>query len=75
MRFNITRNKFLGAVFFANAQSFTEMNSKKFERVIPGFGTGIRLKFNKYSRTNLALDYALGIDGSGGVFINLGEVF
>ncbi len=75
LRFNITRNKFLGAVFFANAQSFTEMNSKKFERVIPGFGTGIRLKFNKYSRTNLALDYALGIDGSGGVFINLGEVF
>jgi hypothetical protein len=75
LRFNITKNKFLGAVVFANAQSFTEINNKKFERVIPGFGTGLRFKFNKYSKTNLAIDYALGIDGNGGVFINLGEVF
>ncbi|MBS4042555.1 MAG: BamA/TamA family outer membrane protein [Chitinophagaceae bacterium] len=75
LRFNITRNQFLGAVVFANAQSFTEIGSKKFERIIPGFGTGIRLKFNKDSRTNLAIDYGFGIDGSGGIFVNLGEVF
>ncbi len=75
LRFNITKNKFLGAVIFANAQTFTEINSKKFERIIPGFGTGIRIKFNKYSRTNLAIDYGFGLDGSGGLFVNLGEVF
>ncbi len=75
LRFNITRNQFLGAVLFANAQSFTEIGSKKFERIIPGFGTGVRLKFNKHSRTNLAIDYGFGLDGSGGIFVNLGEVF
>ncbi len=75
LRFNITKNKFIGAVVFANAQSFTEIGSKKFERIIPGFGTGLRVKFNKYSRTNLAIDYGFGLDGSGGLFVNLGEVF
>ena len=74
-RFNITRNNFLGAVIFANAQSFTEISSKKFEKIIPGFGTGLRIKFNKHTRTNLAIDYGFGLDGSGGVFVNLGEVF
>lgn len=75
LRFNLSKNKLFGAVLFANAQSYSEFPSKKFEKIIPGFGTGLRLKFNKHSRTNLALDYGLGIDGSGGIFVNLGEVF
>ena len=75
LRFNITKNELLGAVIFANAQSFTEWSSKRFERIIPGFGGGLRIKFNKESNTNIAIDYGFGLDGSGGVFINLGEVF
>jgi hypothetical protein len=74
-RFNVTKNQLLGGVLFLNAQSFTEYPSKKFEKVIPGFGTGVRIKFNKHSRTNLAVDYGFGIDGSNGIFVNLGEVF
>ncbi len=74
-RFNITKNKLIGGAFFGNVQSYTEINSNKFEKVLPGYGAGIRLKFNKHSRTNLALDYAFGINGSGGIFVNLGEVF
>ncbi len=74
-RFGISRNGLLGGVVFANAQSFTEQASNNFETVAPGWGTGIRLKFNKFSRTNVALDYGFGLNGSGGLFVNIGEVF
>ncbi|WP_157433490.1 BamA/TamA family outer membrane protein [Adhaeribacter aquaticus] len=73
-RFKITRNGLLGAVTFINAQSFTEQNNQ-FSKVIPGYGAGIRLKVNKYSRTNVGIDYGVGIGGSRGFFVNLGEVF
>ena len=74
-RFGITRNGLLGGVVFANAESFTEQVSNNFETIAPGWGAGIRLKFNKFSRTNVALDYGFGLNGSGGVFVNIGEVF
>ena len=74
-RFRITNNGLLGGVVFANAQSFTEEGSKKFETIAPGWGVGIRLKFNKFSKTNVAVDYGFGAGGSGGVFVNVGEVF
>jgi outer membrane protein assembly factor BamA len=74
-RFGITPNGLLGAVIFANAQSFTETASGRFEYLIPGYGGGIRISLNKFSRTNLCVDYGLGQKGSGGFFVNLGEVF
>jgi hypothetical protein len=30
---------------------------------------------NKFSKTNLALDYGFGLEGSRGFAVNLGEVF
>jgi outer membrane protein assembly factor BamA len=74
-RFGITNNGLLGGVVFANAQSFTETNSGKFQYLIPGYGAGLRISLNKFSRTNLCIDYGWGIHGSGGFFVNLGEVF
>jgi hypothetical protein len=81
-RFAITRNHLLGGVVFANAQSVTELNVVKgqvedshFEKVAPAVGGGLRLNLNKASRTNLAIDYGFGIDGSRGLSLNLGEVF
>jgi Omp85 superfamily domain len=74
-RFRITNNGLLGGAVFANAESFTEETSKKFETIAPGWGAGIRLKFNKFSRTNVAIDYGFGLGGSGGLFVNVGEVF
>ena len=74
-RFGITTNGLLGGVVFANAQSFTETNSGKFQYLIPGYGGGLRISLNKFSRTNLCIDYGWGIHGSGGFFVNLGEVF
>jgi len=74
-RFALSGNDLLGGVVFVNAESFSEQASNRFEVVSPGYGAGIRIKLNKFSRTNIALDYGLGINGSGGFFVNLGEVF
>jgi hypothetical protein len=60
---------------FANAQSFSEMSTGRYTYIIPGYGAGIRISLNKFSRTNLCVDYGWGIHGSGGFFVNLGEVF
>jgi hypothetical protein len=46
-----------------------------FEKVAPAVGGGLRLSLNKASRTNLAIDYGFGMDGSRGLSLNLGEVF
>lgn len=74
-RFNLTRNGLFGAVIFANAESFAQQGYGMFDTIAPGFGGGLRIKLNKYSRTNLAVDYGVGIGGSRGFFVNLGEVF
>ena len=39
------------------------------------YGFGIRIKVNKVSNTNIAIDYGFGLDGSHGFFVNLGELF
>ena len=74
-RFPLTRNGLLGGVVFANAESFTEPISHQFEKVLPGYGLGVRIKVNKHSDTNVAIDYAWGINHSQGFFVNLSEVF
>ena len=74
-RFSVSRNGLFGGVIFANAESFTELSSNRFETIAPGWGAGIRVKLNKFSRTNIAVDYGFGLGGSQGLFVNLGEVF
>ncbi|HEX4849763.1 MAG TPA: hypothetical protein VFV08_03105, partial [Puia sp.] len=74
-RFGITRNGLFGGVAFVNAQSFSNYPQNNFDMIWPGFGAGIRIKVNKHSNTNIAIDYGFGIDGSRGFFVNLGEVF
>jgi outer membrane protein assembly factor BamA len=74
-RFGITSNGLIGGVVFANAQSFNTIYNSQFEVISPGFGAGIRVKLNKFSNTNVALDYGFGAHGSRGIFANLGEVF
>jgi hypothetical protein len=74
-RFRIMKNGLLGGVLFANTESFSEESNDQFARVYAGYGAGIRIKFNKFSKTNVAFDYAFGTDGSRGLFLNLGEEF
>jgi hypothetical protein len=74
-RFGITENGFLGGVVFANVQSLSERQGKPIQSLLPGYGAGIRIKLNKHSNTNIAIDYGIGQGGSKGIFMNLGEVF
>jgi len=75
LRFGITRNGLLGGVVFGNAQTISEINTGRFEVIAPGFGAGLRIKFNKFSKTNACIDYGIGTGGSHGFVGNLGEVF
>jgi len=74
-RFKITNNRLLGGVIFANAETFSNNIDIKLGPVYPGWGTGLRIKLNKFSKANLCIDYAFGLNGSRGFFVNLGEVF
>lgn len=74
-RYGITKNGLIGGVVFANAESLSEMSTNKFEVISPAAGLGLRFKFNKFSNTNVCIDYAIGTNGSRGFYGNLGEVF
>lgn len=74
-RFDITRDGLLGGVVFGNVESLSELYTNAFEAAAPGFGVGLRIKFNKFSNTNVCIDYGAGRNGSRGFFGNLGEVF
>ncbi len=74
-RFGILNNGLLGGVVFTNVQSFSRNLSTQLSVLAPGAGAGLRVKLNKFSNTNLCIDYGFGMNGSRGVFLNLGEVF
>jgi len=72
-RRDITDNGLFGFVVFANATSVTETDNK-FKKIHPAVGTGLRVKFNKTSNTNIGVDYGVS-KGYGGFVINVGEAF
>ncbi len=74
-RFRLTKNGLFGGVLFGNAESVSELGSKRFETILPGAGLGVRIKLNKVSGANLAVDYGFGAQGSQGLFFNISEVF
>ena len=76
LRFPILANKFLSGVVFGNLQTGNdELGTKIFQVFQPGYGAGLRVLFNKATRTNLAMDYAYGKFGNKGFFLNLNEAF
>jgi len=76
LRFPILSNKFISGVVFGNLQTANdEHGTKLFQVFQPGGGAGLRVLFNKVTRTNLALDYAWGKFGNRGFFLNLNEAF
>jgi hypothetical protein len=74
-RFDLTRNGVLGGVLFSNIETVSSAPSRRLEQLQPGYGLGFRIKLNKKSNTNLAVDYGFGTSGMRGFFVNLGEVF
>lgn len=74
-RYPITKNGLFGGVVFLNSSVVTGPNTKGLSKINPGTGLGLRIKINKDSNTNLAIDYGFGSEGSRGFFFNLNEVF
>lgn len=74
-RFKILSNGLVGGVVFANAESFSAVRGTRLQKIQPGYGTGLRIKLSKASKTNLAIDYGFGTQGSKGLFITVGELF
>ena len=76
LRFPILANKFISGVVFGNLQTGNDEHGTQIFQVFqPGYGGGLRVLFNKATRTNLALDYAFGKFGNKGFFLNLNESF
>lgn len=76
-RFPISQvTKLFSGVVFANFQTASDANNNGlFNRIEPAAGAGLRILFNKKSRTNICLDYAKGKYGSSGFFFALNEAF
>jgi len=74
-RYKITANGLLGGVIFGNAESFSAIQGSKLQSIQPAVGPGVRIKLNKLSKTNIAIDYGFGNQGSRGLFIDVGEAF
>jgi outer membrane protein assembly factor BamA len=73
-RRDLTANGLLGLVLFANLQSFSEFNTTQYKYWHPAIGSGLRVKFNKFSKTNIVLDYAFSKEYST-YYINISETF
>lgn len=65
-----------GGVLFANATTANNpaLSLKLFENVKPSFGFGLRVKLDKHSRTNLAVDMGFGHQ-SMGFYLAVSETF
>jgi hypothetical protein len=73
-RFGITANGFIGGVVFASLTSASEYESQRFLYWHPAGGTGLRMKFNKYSDINIAFDIAFSKEYFSAYLI-IGEAF
>ena len=73
-RFGITANGFLGGVVFASVTSASQYDTQQFKYWHPAAGTGIRLKFNKYSNTNVTFDFGFSKEFAS-VYLSIGEAF
>ncbi|ASU35750.1 BamA/TamA family outer membrane protein [Mucilaginibacter xinganensis] len=73
-RRDLTENGLLGFVLFANINSASQPRSNRFVYWNPAGGTGLRLKFNKKSDTNICMDYGVS-RGYSSCTLSLGEAF
>jgi outer membrane protein assembly factor BamA len=76
-RGTLMRNGLVGMVAFLNATSITNLQQDEhlFDSVAIGGGAGVRLLINKRSKTNLCFDFAVGKQGSKGIYLAVQEAF
>lgn len=73
-RYQLTANGLVGFVAFMNVSSASEFDTQRFKTWQVGAGAGLRVKFNKYSNSNLAFDLAFS-QHYWSVWLNIGEMF
>lgn len=73
-RRDILPSGLLGFVVFANMNTVTQPDKYWFTNFHPAAGAGIRIKFNKRSNTNIALDFGISKHDRI-IYIDLGEAF
>lgn len=73
-RRDLTMNGLLGYVAFANFNIITDPANSRLRGPHPAIGAGLRVKFNKRSDTNIAIDYGIS-KGYSSLYFTLGEVF
>ena len=73
-RFDITKNGLWGGTLWSNAQTLSSPTTNAFGSIAPAGGVGLRLKFNKFSNTNLTFDIGIGRQ-SWNYYFSLGEYF
>ncbi len=73
----LTRNGFLGLAAFVNVTTVSNNTTGEqlFDRVAFGGGAGVRFLLHKQSRSNFGVDFAVGRDGSHGMYISLRDAF
>jgi outer membrane protein assembly factor BamA len=77
-RETVTRNGLFGFVVFLNTTTLdgdAASGQRLFQSFAPGAGGGLRFLLNKKSRTNLCVDYGVGIQGSHGLYLAIQEAF
>jgi hypothetical protein len=74
-RTEVTRNGLIGVVGFLNASTLSDFETRDFQRWQPGGGLGLRVKLDKDRRSNVAIDFAWGREGSKGLYLSLNEAF
>lgn len=73
-RYQLMNNGLVGLVAFMNVASASEYGTQHFKTWTVGAGAGLRIKLNKYSNSNLAIDVAFS-QNYGSVWLNIGEMF
>lgn len=73
-RYTLSQNGLIGFVTFANLASASVYETQNFKDWHLGAGLGARIKFNKYSDANLAIDVGFS-KNYWSVWLNIGEMF
>jgi outer membrane protein assembly factor BamA len=74
-RIKLMKNDLIGMVVFVNGTAASDPGTNSFTTVSPAGGAGLRVKLNRISETNLAIDAAIGDRLSYGLFMAVQEAF
>jgi hypothetical protein len=74
-RLRLGRDDLLGAVAFGNLTSTRALEDRSAGPLDFGFGAGLRMKLNKRTDTNVAIDLGRGSDGEAHFFIAMQEAY